>query len=296
MADATGSSAQAAVTPHPQDAYPPAQVARLVQQVGVRKARLPLLATVMLGVLAGAFIAFGAMYYTLVMTGSTLGFGPGRLLGGVAFSLGLVLVIVGGAELFTGNNLIVMAWAEGKVGTAQLLRNWTLVYLANLVGALGCALMVHWSGTLGLGDGAVGETAARIAQAKVGLGFAEALFRGILCNTLVCLAVWLCFAAHDVGGKILAIVLPISAFVALGFEHSVANMYLIPVAMLAGAEGVGLSGFIGNMVPVTLGNIIGGGVFVAAVYWLIYLHGQDRDPAPAPVGAPARSETAGDDR
>jgi formate/nitrite transporter len=293
VAEATRPSAPAAITPSPQDAYPPAQIARLVEQVGVGKARLPVRATVMLGMLAGAFIAFGSMYYTVVMTGSTLGFGPARLLGGIAFSLGLVLVIVGGAELFTGNNLIVMAWAERKVGTGELLRNWGLVYLANLVGALGCALMVFWSGTLGLGDGAVGETAAMIAQSKVGLGFVEAFFRGILCNTLVCLAVWLCFAAHDVGGKILAIVLPISAFVALGFEHSVANMYLIPVAMLAGAEGVGLSGFIGNMVPVTLGNIVGGGVFVAAVYWLIYLHGQDRGPVA--VGAPARSETGGDD-
>jgi formate transporter len=296
MAGATRPNAPAAITPNPQDAYPPAQVARLVEQVGVRKANLPVRTTVMLGTLAGAFIAFGAMYYTVAITGSTLGYGPGRLLGGIAFSLGLVLVIVGGAELFTGNNLIVMAWAERKVGTLQLLRNWGLVYLANLVGALGCALMVAWSGTLDLADGAVGETAARIAHAKVGLGFGEAFFRGVLCNALVCLAVWLCFAAHDVGGKILAIVLPTSAFVALGFEHSVANMYLIPVAMLAGAEGVGVGGFIGNMVPVTLGNMVGGGVFVAFVYWLIYLQGQDRDAVPAAlVGASATSETGGDD-
>ena len=295
MAEASRSSASA-ISPSPQDAYPPAQVARLVEQVGVKKASLPVRATVMLGMLAGAFIAFGAMYYTLAMTGSTLGFGPARLLGGIAFSLGLVLIIVGGAELFTGNNLIVMAWAERKISTVQLLRNWILVYVANLIGALGCALMVTWSGALGLGEGAVTETATQIAQAKVALGFGEAFFRGILCNTLVCLAVWLCFAAHDVGGKILAIVLPTSAFVGLGFEHSVANMYLIPVAMLAGAEGVGVSGFIGNMVPVTLGNIVGGGVFVAFVYWLIYLHGQDRDPVPAAsVGAPARSATGGDD-
>ena len=296
VADAIGPSPPAAITPNPQDAYPPAQVARLVEQVGVRKANLPVRPTVMLGMLAGAFIAFGAMHYTVVMTGSPFGFGPARLLGGVAFSLGLVLVIVGGAELFTGNNLIVMAWAERRIGTLALLRNWGLVYVANLVGALGCALMVFWSGMLALGDGAVAETASRIAQAKVALGFGEAFFRGILCNTLVCLAVWLCFAAHDVGSKILAIVLPISAFVALGFEHSVANMYLIPVAMLAGAEGVGLGGFIGNMVPVTLGNIVGGGVFVALVYWLIYLHGQGRDPvAAASARAPAESETGGDE-
>jgi formate/nitrite transporter len=259
------------ISPDPQDAYPPAQVARLVEQVGVRKANLPIPTTLMLGLLAGAFIAFGAMYFTVVMTGSTLGFGPSRLVGGVAFSLGLVLVIVGGAELFTGNSLIVMAWAERKVGLAQLLRNWALVYLANFAGALGCALMVTWSGTLGLGDGAVAATAMGIAKVKVALGFGEAFFRGVLCNTLVCLAIWLCFAAHGVASKILAIVLPISAFVALGFEHSVANMYFFPVAMLHGAEGVTMEAMVANLVPVTIGNLIGGGAFVAGVYWVIYL-------------------------
>lgn len=263
--------APVAVSPSPQDAYPPAQIARLVEEVGVRKATLPAVQTLALGVLAGAFIAFGAMYFTLVMTGSGLDFGPARLLGGLAFSLGLILVVVGGAELFTGNNLIVMAWAEGKVGSLQLLRNWGLVYVANLVGALGTALLVHWSGTLLLGDGGVAATAAGIAVAKVGLGPLEAFFRGVLCNVLVCLAVWLCFAAHDVASKILAIVFPISAFVALGFEHSVANMYLIPVGWLAGAP-VTIGGFLHNLVPVTLGNIVGGGVLVALVYWLIYLN------------------------
>jgi formate transporter len=211
------------------------------------------------------------MHFTLVMTGTALGFGPARLLGGLAFSLGLILVVVGGAELFTGNNLIVMAWAERKITTLQLLRNWGLVYLANLAGAVGTALMVHWSGTLALGDGAVAATAVRLAEAKIALSFGEAFFRGVLCNILVCLAVWLCFAAHDVASKVLAIVFPISAFVALGFEHSVANMYLIPIAWLAGAETITWAGFVGNLVPVTLGNIVGGGVFVAAVYWLIYL-------------------------
>jgi formate transporter len=265
-------SAPIAVSPSPQDAYPPAQVARLVEQVGVKKATLPAVQTLALGVLAGAFIAFGAMYFTLVMTGSELGSGPSRLLGGLAFSLGLILVVVGGAELFTGNNLIVMAWAERKVTSRQLARNWSLVYLANLVGSLGSALMMFWSGALALGDGAVAETAVRIGEAKVALGFGQAFFSGILCNVLVCLAVWLCFAAHDVAGKILAIIFPISAFVALGFEHSVANMYLIPIAWLAGAEAVTIGSFLANLVPVTLGNIVGGGLFVALVYWLVYLH------------------------
>ena len=273
-----GARPPAAVSPSPQDAYPPAQIARLVEEVGIRKATMPAVQTVALGVLAGAFIAFGAMYATLVMTGAPLGFGLGRMLGGLAFSLGLILVVVGGAELFTGNNLIVMAWAERRITTAQLARNWSLVYLANLAGALGTVLMAHWSGMLALGDGALAETAARIAEAKVALPFGEAFFRGVLCNTLVCLAVWLCFAAHDVASKILAIVFPISAFVALGFEHSVANMYLIPIGWLAGAEGVTLGGLLANLVPVTLGNVIGGGVFVAAVYWLVYLN-QGRLPA-----------------
>ena len=271
---ASGTAAPAAVSPSPQDAYPPAQVALLVEQVGVKKATLPAVPTLALGLLAGAFIAFGAMFSTLVMTDNPLGLGPGRLLGGLAFSLGLVLVVVGGAELFTGNNLVVMAWAARKITSAQLARNWTLVYAANLVGSLGTALMVVWSGTLDLGGGAVEDTAIAIAQAKVALGFTEAFFRGILCNVLVCLAVWLCFAAHDVSGKVLAIIFPISAFVALGFEHSVANMYLIPIAMLAGAEGVTAAGFLANLVPVTLGNIVGGGVFVALIYWLIYLRGR----------------------
>jgi formate/nitrite transporter len=273
-------AAAGAISPSPQDAYPPAQVALLVEQVGVKKATSPLVETLALGLLAGAFIAFGAMFYTLVVTDNPLGFGPGRLLGGLAFSLGLILVVVGGAELFTGNNLVVMAWAARQIRTAQLARNWTLVYAANLIGALGTALMVLWSGTLELGGGAVAETAVAIAQAKVALGVMEAFFRGILCNVLVCLAVWLCFAAHDVPGKVLAIIFPISAFVALGFEHSVANMYLIPVAMLAGAEGVTAAGFLANLVPVTLGNIVGGGVFVALVYWLIYLRHDGANGAP----------------
>jgi formate transporter len=264
------------VSASPQDAYPPAQIARLVGDVGVRKATMPVIQTVMLGVLAGAFIAFGAMFFTLVMSGNPLGFGPGRLLGGFAFSLGLILVVVGGAELFTGNNLIVMAWAERKVTTFQLLHNWGVVYLGNFAGAIGTALMVHWSGTMALGDGAVAATVGGLAEAKVALPFSEAFLRGILCNVLVCLAVWLCFAAHDVASKVLAIVFPISAFVALGFEHSVANMYLVPVAWLAGAESVTLAGFVRNLVPVTLGNIVGGGFFVAGVYWVIYLRSSDQ--------------------
>ncbi len=264
--------------PNMMDAYAPPRIAQLVENVGIKKARAPTLQILTLGFLAGAFIAFGAMFYTNTITGSPFGFGPTRLLGGVAFSLGLILVVVAGAELFTGNNLIVMAWASRDISLAQLLRNWVLVYLANLFGAVAVAAAFVQAGSLDVGDGAVRETAHIIARAKVDLGFVEALIRGILCNALVCLAVWLCFAAHSVSGKILAVIFPISAFVALGFEHSVANMYLIPVAMLSGAHDITLAGFAANLLPVTLGNIIGGSVFVAVVYWIAYLRA-DQPPA-----------------
>lgn len=241
----------------------------LVEDVGVRKVALGFVETFTLGVLAGAFIAFGAMFYTVVVTGSELGFGPTRLLGGMAFSLGLVLVIVGGAELFTGNSLIVLARASGRITSSALLRNWAIVYCGNFFGAAATAVMVHLSGVLSLGEGGVGALAAAIADSKIALAPVEAFFRGILCNILVCLAVWMCFAADSVSGKVLAILFPITAFVALGFEHSVANMYLIPLGMLhAGA--FDLAGFAGNLFFVTAGNIVGGGVLVALVYWLIY--------------------------
>lgn len=252
------------------DAYSPVEIANLVELGGVRKAGLPTLQTITLGILAGAFIAFGAMFFTLIASDPTLGFGLKRLLGGVVFSLGLILVVIGGAELFTGNNLIVMAWAEKKVTSGALLRNWSLVYVANFAGAFACVLLVHFSGTLGMGDGTVGETAAAIAVSKLQLPASQAFFRGILCNALVCLAIWLSYAAHSVAGKILAIIFPISAFVALGFEHSVANMYLIPIGMLNGAM-VDIAGFFANLLFVTLGNIVGGSICVALVYWIVYL-------------------------
>lgn len=254
-----------------QEVYSPGQVARVVDEVGVRKAALPVFQTYTLAILAGAFIAVGSMFFTLVMTGDSGLFGLHRLAGGMAFSLGLVLVVIGGAELFTGNNLIVMAWADRKIGTMGLLRNWIVVYLGNFVGALGCAVLVKYAGVMALSGGAVGETAVAIAKAKISLPYLEAFVRGLLCNALVCLAVWMSFAAHSVSGKILAVVFPVSAFVALGFEHSIANMYMIPVAMLLDGGGdITVSAFMGNLIPVTLGNIVGGGGFVALVYWLIY--------------------------
>lgn len=260
---------------NPFDAYAPAQMAARVERVGIAKAGLGALPTLTLAVLAGAFIAFGGMFYTLAVTDSGLGLGPTRLLGGFAFSLGLILVIVAGAELFTGNNLIVMAWADRRVSTGLLLRNWGLVYAGNLIGALATAVAVHLSGTLDMGGGAVARTAIAIGTAKVQLPADEAFFRGVLCNALVCLAVWMCFAAHSVSGKVLVIIFPITAFVALGFEHSVANMYLIPVAMLTatGGEVAGLNmmGFATNLALVSAGNVVGGAGLVALVYWIAYL-------------------------
>jgi formate/nitrite transporter len=277
------------------DAYTPAEIAARVEKAGIGKTRLPAISLMALAILAGVFVAFGAMLYTVVITGGGLGFGLARLVGGIAFSLGLILVIVGGAELFTGNALIVMAAASRQVSIAALLRNWGIVYVGNFAGAIGAAVLVYLSGTLALDAGAVGETAREIARAKLALPADQAFFRGILCNALVCLAVWLCFSARGVAGKILAIVWPISAFVALGFEHSVANMYLIPIGMLAGAA-FDMGGFAHNLFWVTLGNIVGGAGGVALVYWTIYLRPGARtlaSPDPA-KGRSAPPIAAGD--
>jgi formate/nitrite transporter len=224
-----------------------------------------------LGLLAGAFIAFGAMFYMAVITGSSLGFGPTRLLGGLAFSLGLILVVIAGAELFTGNNLIVIAWAQRHISTSQLLRSWIIVYIANFIGATLAALFFNFSGALDLADGAMRTTALNIASHKASLNFAQAFTSGVLCNALVCLAVWMSLAAHTVSGKILAIVFPISAFVTLGFEHSIANMYFFGLFILQPDSGIGLSDMAQNLFPVTLGNIVGGSLLVALVYWICYL-------------------------
>lgn len=253
------------------DAYAPPQTAQRIEDASIAKTAQSFRQTFALAILAGAFIALGAVFYTLALTGSLLGFGPSRLIGGIAFSLGLILVVIGGAELFTGNNLLVMAWADRKIRGRQLLRNWVIVFIGNFVGAIVIALLIILSGTFDLADGGVGQTAVAMAQAKLGLTATEAFFRGILCNILVCLAVWLCFAARSVTDKIFAIILPIAAFVGLGFEHSVANMYVIPVAMMSGGIDPQIGDFLFNLAVVTAGNIVGGGGLVALVYWLIYL-------------------------
>jgi formate/nitrite transporter len=261
-------------------AYAPAEIAHGIGEVGVAKARAAVLPTLALAFLAGAYIALGSMFYLVTVTGADLAAGPTRLLGGVAFSLGLILVLVGGAELFTGNVLIVLGWADGRVTTAALLRNWALVYAGNFVGAVAMAVMAYWSGFHHIAGGGVAKTALAVAVAKEALPLDVAFVRGILANVLVCMAVWLCFGARDVASKVLAIVFPISAFVALGFEHSIANMFFLPYATLLGldpalgAKGISLAGLVHNLVPVTLGNIVGGGVFVALSYYVIYLRGR----------------------
>jgi len=265
------------------DCYSPKEIAERVENVGVTKANLPLLSMTALGVLAGGFIGLGALFATVVFSDGSLSFALGRVLGGLVFSLGLILVVVAGAELFTGNNLLVMAWVSRRIPTGKLLENLAVVLLANFVGAAGLAWLVSLSGHANLNGGALGKTAIAIATAKCALPFAEAFCKGVLCNLLVCLAVWLALAGRTVTDKILAIVFPISAFVAAGFEHSVANMYFIPLGLfLGGSEAAGAltwGGFMHNLIPVTLGNLVGGAVLVGLVYWVIY-----RRPAP---GAPA---------
>jgi formate transporter len=284
------------------DALLPAEMAKRAEYVGVRKSETPFITVLALSILAGAFIALGAIFATVVLSGgvtikdaqgavaytTALPFGINRLLAGLVFSLGLVLVVVGGAELFTGNNLIVMAWASGKVTSQALLRNWGIVYLGNFLGSIGTAALVFISKEWMFGSTAIGVTALNIAKAKVELGFVQAIALGILCNALVCMAVWMTFSARSTMDKIAAIILPISAFVAAGFEHSIANMYFIPIALFiksfAGEDFWTAAGktpadyasitwlsFINNLIPVTIGNIIGGALLVAAVYWMVFL-------------------------
>jgi len=252
------------------DAWSPAEIAARIETVGVTKARADLVGLLLLSGLAGAFIALGGLFYAVVVTGSELGLGPTRLLGGAAFSLGLVLVVVAGAELFTGNNLVAMAWASRRITGRELLRNWVVVYAGNVVGALGTVGLVLLAGTHDLGGGAVEATLVGVAASKAQLPLATALARGVLCNALVCLAVWLAFGGRTVTDKVLAIVLPITAFVAMGFEHSIANWFFLPLGLLLAPE-IGALPCLANLAVVTVGNVIGGTLLVAGVYWTAYL-------------------------
>lgn len=259
--------------------FSPAEIARKVQTVGVAKARMNVVTQIGLAVLAGAFIALGGNGFTVAITNSPAT-GLTRIAGGMVFSLGLLLVVVAGAELFTGNTLKIMACVSRRITTAELLRGWAVVYVGNLVGAAATALIVYLAGQHEMMGGAVGQKMVAIAAAKCALPFWPALFKGVLCNALVCLAVWLAMGGRTVTDKVLGIIFPITVFVAAGFEHCVANMYFIPLGMLVdggATPGLDWSGFlVGNLLPVTLGNIIGGAVMVGAVYWFIYLRGESK--------------------
>jgi formate transporter len=287
------------------DALLPSEMATRAESLGVRKAEMPFLKMFMLSVLAGAFIALGAIFATTVGAGGMaitapdgtvpfntgLPYGVTRLLMGLVFSLGLILVVVGGAELFTGNNLIVMAWANGKVTSSALLRNWVIVYFGNFIGSIGTAVLMFLTRQYTFGASSVGIAALKIGVAKVDLTFIQAIALGILCNALVCLAVWLTYSARSTIDKIVAIIFPISAFVAAGFEHSVANMYFIPYALFIRDFDPNFVTAVGdkvphldlltwqaflvkNLIPVTIGNVIGGAVLVAAAYWAIFLRSE----------------------
>src|SRR5262245_50780880 len=237
----------------------------------------------MLSVVAGGSIGLGALYYTIVASDPSLGFAATRVLGGLVFSLGLALVLVGGAELFTGNNLIVMAWASGKISARQVLRNWIIVYCGNFVGSIGLVILVLFSHHLDMNGGRIGLTILNTAVAKISPDLVTLFFKGILCNLLVCLGVWLAYAGRSVTDKIVGLILPVSAFVAAGFEHCIANMYFLPMAWLQTVSGkvpagfdaslITVPGIIHNLVPVTLGNIVGGAGLVGFVYWAIYRKG-----------------------
>jgi formate transporter len=274
------------------DAYSPPEMATRAMETGVKKVALDTFSTFTLAILAGAFIAMGAVFATTVSAGgSALPYGVVRLLAGLAFSLGLIMVVVAGSELFTGNNLIVMAFLNRNIRIGGLVRNWTLVYIGNFVGAIATAFIVFLTRQYTFGNGAVGLTMLNIGETKTSLDFVQAIALGICCNALVCMAVWMCFSAHTTVDKILAIIPPIAAFVAAGFEHSIANMYFIPIALFVKYNGspsfftaiqktpadfphlTWQNFFVANLLPVTIGNIIGGALMVGIVYWFVYTSG-----------------------
>jgi formate/nitrite transporter len=267
------------------DAYQPAQMVCRLEDTCAAKTSRDAVSVALLGILAGFFIGLGAVFCTLITTDIGLGFGLGKLLGGLAFSLGLILVVVAGAELFTGNSLIVAPWLSARVRGSALLRNWAIVYFANFAGALILVAIIFGARFWALDGYKVGANALMIAAGKTSLAFWPALARGIMCNILVCLAVWMCFAARSVTEKILAIVFPITAFVACGFEHSIANMFFIPMGIAVAGQAevvqaagvtasqvanVNVLGLFHNLIPVTIGNVIGG-TSVGAIYWLVFL-------------------------
>lgn len=265
------------------EAYSPAEIQDKVEKLGVKKARMPFLASFMLAMVAGGSIGLGGMFYTLVAADTTLGFAIAKVLGGVVFALGLSIVMIGGAELFTGNCLIVMAWWNRQIRTGEVIKNWTIVWVGNLVGALGLVFLIYMSHHVETNGGIIATAALKIAVAKIQPDMVTIFFKGILCNLLVCLAVWLAYAGRSVADKMAGMILPVAAFVAAGFEHCVANMYFLPLAWVLAHTGhvpqgmdvsmITFTGILHNIVPATLGNIVGGAGFVGFVYWAIYRKG-----------------------
>lgn len=239
----------------------PLEISRALSRIGVKKATAPIFELFVFAILAGIYIAFGANVATAVLSGGTLDAGFAGFLAGSVFSVGLMLVLIPGSELFTGNILMTIGVIYQKYSSVKVLRNWMVVYAGNLFGALIIAWIAFNSGLLGHANALtpIGAVAVKIAEAKLHLSFTEALCRGILCNMLVCLAVIMCISARSIVGKIFGIYFPIMAFVASGFEHSVANMYFLPIGLMANGEF--MSGFpiiFNNLIPVTIGNVIGG--------------------------------------
>jgi len=283
------------------DTIMPGEMARRAELSGVQRASMDPLTILVLSLVGGAFVAFGAIFSTTVSAGAGgLPFGVAKLLSGTVFSVGLVMVVVAGAELFTGNNLIVMAWASGKVTTTSLLLNWLLTFVGNCAGAMATAGLMLCTTQYTFGSGAVGLAALTTANSKAALAFVPALALGIMCNALVCLAAWMCYSARTAVDRVALIILPVAAFAAAGFEHSIANAYFIPMGLLIKATApdsfwlsigktaadfpaLSWSGFIGHLVPVAIGNIIGGALLVAAVYWFVYLRNPGRGAPTAPT-------------
>jgi len=272
------------------DAYAPKEIAAKVETVGVAKAHMATLPLVMLGLLAGAFIGLGCLLFVIVKSDASLSFAISQLLSGFVFCLGLILVIIAGAELFTGNNLLAMAWADGQITTREVLRNWLWVCAANFVGTTGLALLVYLSGHTHMNGGAIGATVLKIALTKQNLVWHEAFFRGVLCNVLVCMAVWMAMAGRSVIDRVIAIIFPITAFVAAGFEHSIANMYFMQLGLIiqyfepaTSSSALTVAGMFDNLAPVILGNLVGGSVFVGLVYHLIYRVAAAAQPTQTPL-------------
>ncbi len=283
------------------DAYSPAEIQDKVEKLGIKKAHMPFLPELVLAIVAGGSIGLGGMFFSIVLGDPTLGYAAQRILGGVVFTLGLGLVMIAGAELFTGNCLIVMAWANKQISTAEVLKNWTIVWFGNLIGALGLVFLLWMCHFPDLNGGNVGLGMLKLAVSKLSPDFTTIFFKGVMCNILVCLGVWLAYAGRSVADKMAGMVFPVAAFIAAGFEHCIANMLFLPMAWLMTVTGHVPAGFdtsvitipsiIHNLVPATLGNIVGGAGFVGAIYWLIYRKGLGGiTPLPqsdVPAGRPA---------